>query len=221
MARPTPEQIIEFINSDIEAPKPPSPYDIALTMGAALLSSGRFEDVGAAMANGWTCVIPFYQGQATYLAQGTMLGTMAGHARKLAAMAGAPEGSAGVPGETDAMSGAEARAYVSGGDTGETGDLGEAGQGAPFVVGTFPEASGTFPETSTFDKAMAARQAEISRCDQLVKDAAAQVSAAREEFHAGEERPHGAAAKRLKAAEAALTEAQAAQSAAHTILPTP
>ncbi len=80
-------------------PPPPSPYDIALTLAAALLSSGRFgDDGGAAMDTAWMLVIPFYQGQVAY---GRQVGAMF----DIAQHASAPEPD---------MTRAEARAYVAG-----------------------------------------------------------------------------------------------------------
>jgi hypothetical protein len=191
MPKPTPEQIIAFINSDIEAPKPPSPYDIALTMGAALLSSGKFgDDFSAPMQHGWACVIPFYQGQKFYEEQGLMLFNMARHAS-------APEGD---------MGDGEARAYVTGGETGETGETGEPGR--LDLAAVWSAQAGPLAMRQAED-AMRARQAEISRCDQLVTEAAAALAAART----------AGGVRRIAKAQQAFDKACAAQSAAHTPIP--
>lgn len=90
-------------------PPPPGPYEIALTFASALLSSGRFstDDFGAAMDTAWTLVMPFYQGQAAYEKLARALFDMTQHAS-------APEPD---------MSAGEARAYVTGGETGDFGEL--------------------------------------------------------------------------------------------------
>ena len=74
---------------------PPTPYELAMRFGAALLSSNRFgDDFGAAMAQAWACVPEFYAGQVTY--QQIIA------AKWVAANMSTPEGQArGVPGEYD------------------------------------------------------------------------------------------------------------------------
>lgn len=119
MAKPTLEQVREFMERDVDVPLPPSPFEIALRMGAALLSAGRYgDDLTAAMEMAWRCVLPFYQGQKAYLENAALMFHLAQHASKA---------------EGD-MSASEARAYVTGG---ETGNMGEAGfDVAPMAVET-------------------------------------------------------------------------------------
>lgn len=45
----------------------PGPYEIALTVGAALCSTGRYETPGAALAAAWTAVPEYFQGRDFYL----------------------------------------------------------------------------------------------------------------------------------------------------------
>ena len=45
----------------------PGPYEIALTLGAALAGSGRFESPGAALQAAWFAVPEFYQARDRYL----------------------------------------------------------------------------------------------------------------------------------------------------------
>jgi hypothetical protein len=153
--RPTLDQVIEFANSDLETAKPPSPYDIAITMAAALLSSGRFgDDPSAAMETAWILVTPFYQGRLAYERNTQMLFDLSRHASQA----------------EEPMTGLEARAYVSGG---ETGDFGEGG-------GAQPLASMTFKTTPSIgDQALQARQAHIAECTLKVQAAAAVLEAAR------------------------------------------
>jgi hypothetical protein len=130
--KPTLEQVIAYAQSDLDEAKPPSPYEIALTLAAALVSSGRYaENSDAAMATAWSMVIPFYQGQATYLQLGKTLFDIQRHASQ-------PEGS---------MHPTEGRAYATGG---ETGDVGEANQRADasfnITVGVGPLARELTPE---------------------------------------------------------------------------
>jgi hypothetical protein len=47
--------------------KIPGPYEIALTIGAALAASGKYENPGAAMAAAWASVPEFYQARDQYL----------------------------------------------------------------------------------------------------------------------------------------------------------
>lgn len=120
--KPTLEQVKAFMETDLEAAKPPSPYDIALALTSALLAAGRYgDDPTAACEMGWTMVIPFYQGQLAYEKQGRMLFDLTRHASQ-------------AEGE---MSHEEARAYVTGG---ETGNMGEVDGQAPLA--TFHVAAG-------------------------------------------------------------------------------
>lgn len=155
--KPTLEQVLAFAASEIEEVTPPNPYEIALTLGAALLSSGRYgDDGGAAIASAWTLVIPFYQGKAAYEAHGAMLFNMSQHAS-------APEPD---------MTAGEARAYVTGG---ESGHFGEHGLGAPELARATVR---TAPATQTIDldpaaarQADHARQVHIAECAQRVQAA--------------------------------------------------
>lgn len=47
----------------------PGPYEIALQLGCALASTGRYETPGAAMHAAWTAVPEFFQGRDFYLRQ--------------------------------------------------------------------------------------------------------------------------------------------------------
>jgi hypothetical protein len=59
--------------ADGEAPAAPyaipGPYDIAMAFGPAALASGRFENIGAAMAAAWFAIPEFYQARDQYLTQ--------------------------------------------------------------------------------------------------------------------------------------------------------
>lgn len=100
MRKPTLEEILKFADSDLDAPAPPSPYEIALRVACASLAAGRFgDDIGGAMVLGWMAVIPFYQGQRAYGDHAQMLFDVAQHAS-------APEG----------------ENQVAGGETGHTGE---------------------------------------------------------------------------------------------------
>lgn len=111
--KPTLEQVIAFAQSDLAElqAKPPTPYEIALAMGGALLASGRCgDDFTAAMQKAWLCVVPFYEGVKAYENDIRTRAAIAGHV-------------ASSPVESD-MTAAEARAYVTGGETGQIGEFG-------------------------------------------------------------------------------------------------
>lgn len=138
--KPTAEQIVAYINSDLDAPKPPSPYEIALTLSAALISSGRFaENPSAAIDNAWLMVLTFYQGQAMYLQHGQMLYDLTHGAS---------------PTEPE-MSRAEGHAYVTGGETGNIGEVHEP---------ALSDASQDI-DLRPLQKARVARATHIAACD--------------------------------------------------------
>lgn len=89
-------KIFGFTITRSEAEKPivpPTPYELAMRFGAALLASNRFgDDFGAAMAQAWAAVPEYYAGELTYR---SIL-----EAKWYAANASPVEGHvAGVPGE--------------------------------------------------------------------------------------------------------------------------
>lgn len=47
----------------------PGPYEIAMTFGAALASTGQYATPGAAMAAAWMSVPEFYQARDAYLSE--------------------------------------------------------------------------------------------------------------------------------------------------------
>lgn len=120
--KPTPEQVARFATGEfdqlqmqaIEAwtvpPQPPEPipgpYQLAREFAAALLASGQFQpdNSEAAVAKAWSLVLPFYQGKQLYLDLASGLAGM---------VASVAEGD---------LSADEARAYVTGGETGQTGE---------------------------------------------------------------------------------------------------
>lgn len=112
--KPTWEQVKAFAESDLPEEPIPGPYQIVLALAPALIMSGRYgDDASAAIEHAWTLVLPFYQGKRAYLSQATMLFDLAKHASS-------PEAP---------MSEGEARAYVTGGETGNTGET-QAGRDA-------------------------------------------------------------------------------------------
>lgn len=112
--KPTWEQVKAFAESDLPEEPTPGPYEIVLALAPALIMSGKFgDDASAAIEHAWTLVVPFYQGKRAYLSHATMLFNLAKHAS-------APE---------SPMSAGEARAYVTGGETGNTGEASTAGPG--------------------------------------------------------------------------------------------
>jgi hypothetical protein len=121
--KPTLEQVREFMDTGAPPKGPPTPHEIALTLSAALLSSGRYaDDMGAAINSAWRLVIDFYAGQRAYqqdVQERAAIASMVTGKSLSGIVAGAsePEGE---------MSRAEARAYVTGG---ETGQIGEGGGG--------------------------------------------------------------------------------------------
>lgn len=140
-----------------DQPNPPSPYEIALTLGAALLSSGRFaDDGGAAMDTAWSLVIPFYQGQVLYEKQGRALFDMTRHAS---------------PTEGD-MSAAEARAYVAG-ESGSIGEMHPGGEMTHMTVG--PSAMGSIDPAVIREK-----QRRIAEATRKVQQFASILEVARE-----------------------------------------
>lgn len=212
MPRPTLRQILAYARTDLTPPPaaPPSPYEIAMRMGAALLSSGRFgDDFGAPMQHGWACVIPYYQGQAFYETQGQMLFDMSRHASE-------PEGE---------MDPGEARAYVTGGETGGIGETRQGGNGAAQSRGVFvaPDAVlgwgggqlGAVEAASAEPDAMRERQENISRCYAEVREASEAFAAATLAAKSNST-PETAAARRK--AQKRYRAAVAAQSAAHAPL---
>lgn len=173
--KPTLEQVREFMERDVEEALPPSPYQIALTLGASLLASGRFaDDPAAAVQTGWLLVMPFYQGVAAYKANATMLFDISKHASM-------PEGD---------MSAAEARAYVTGGETGDSGEAGgQAVDLATLIVR--PQLTVADLETvqarqrriaDTTQKVQAARAALDTALGSKAKGRAARIAKAQKEF---------------------------------------
>jgi hypothetical protein len=80
MAEPTMAEILErlerlehlaALEAGRSAGKPayhvPGPYEIALTVGAALCSTGKFDTPGAALAQAWASIPEFYIGRDAYL----------------------------------------------------------------------------------------------------------------------------------------------------------
>jgi hypothetical protein len=158
--KPTWEQVKAFAESDLEEEKIPGPYAIALNFATALLTSGRFgDDVTAAVETAWTLVLPFYQGKQAYVT----------HVKTLAALA---PGAAG-PVEP-AMSPAEARAYVTGGETGNTGEVSPLSPGVAFVrvregVGHMVPVGHPLTATETIDlQAAQAQQVRIAEATKAV-----------------------------------------------------
>jgi hypothetical protein len=157
MTKPTLEQVVAYAQSDLDGPKLPTPHEIALAFGCALLSSGRFaDDAGAAVTIAWTLVIPYYQGELT------MKADIDG--RRLAA---------GMVVMTDPeMSTAEARAYVAG----ESGNMGEYDLGDPagdVQLRAMP------PELMAQHAAAAEKADHINRCAERVREADAALTLAK------------------------------------------
>lgn len=168
---PTLEQVLEFSRTDLEAPKPPSPYEIALRISCALLSTGKYgEDAGAAIVTAWTTIPTFYAGRLEYEKHMRMLAEISAQANPTGpsfqisrqTAASPVEGAAGeAPGELGLDPGRE---YVTGG---ETGQIGEAR--------TVPPAGSQAIDLD----AVQARQGHIQACAQrvmkasLVKESAA------------------------------------------------
>jgi hypothetical protein len=205
--KPTAEQVAAFAGGDLEAgdlaalmsklappAAPPSPWEIALRLAGALLASGRFaDDQTAAVEVAWTLVIPFYQGRATYERLGLNLANVARFAVS----------------ETEGdMSAAERRAYVTGG---ETGDTGEAGEGAALAV---------MPGHAGVDlAAITARQIRIAETTTAVQEASIALDLAARAFANlpadADDAARDAARAAAEGAQAAFDQAAAAQSAAY------
>lgn len=181
--KPTIEQVLAYAQADLDAPKsaqPPSPYEIALAIAGALISTGKYEDPGAVMKTAWLMVIPFYQGQADYLAQAKALADVARRSS----------------GPDVEMTAAEARSYVTGGDAGgggvggETGDIGEVGGGEPLAYVAFQVPPPHSPEqqnriaNATLAAQAAARDLENAKHLGADKGRAARVAKAQKAFDA-------------------------------------
>lgn len=191
MPKPTLKQIWRYMRTDL-TPVPPGPYEIALRMAAAILSSGKFgDDLTAPMELAWKCVFPFYAGQKSYLEHAGLMFHVGQHAS----------------GAEGFMSPEETRAYITGG---ETGDMGESG------FSNFAMAVQTItPEEAATNQL---RQIRISDCDQAMFAAD---RALQEASGAYDRRPSATSLKRARRAKTVWDAAAKAQSEAHSWTPTP
>lgn len=79
--------------------KIPGPYEIALLYGAALVASGKYDNVGAAMGAAWAAVPEFFVGRDLFTQQ---IGPMYFGMESAAAQAAAGQAAANQGGKTDA-----------------------------------------------------------------------------------------------------------------------
>lgn len=207
--KPTLEQVLAFAQSDLDAAKIPTPHDVALTLAAALLQAGRYgDDHGAAVARAWTLVIDFYGGQREYEAD---VRRRAGIAEHQAAATGKTLPAIVASAAEGDMSREEARAYVTGG---ETGSIGEAGGGLVSAVRMPMQQAQPGSETMDLTAVMAAQRARQQRIAEANAKTIAAKAVLEEAEHYLVAAKAGGDDEEIRSRQAAVDEAQQAFDAA-------